>query len=316
MRRMPTRFDEIGSTLQLALLLEVSSYPKPGNVHRTQDFDRTRFEHFLASAASLGPHFRLAAQRGRRIASDGPTNSELKIGDCIRCAVEASSKWQRGGNTSLGAVLLLVPMAYAAGMIPSDSTMRAERIRRNLKLVLRNTTSSDAAEVYRAISYASPGGLGRVPELDLRDAKSIAQIFDRNLSLLEVFRMSSKYDRICWEWTHDFSVTFDFGLPFLKREIRATQDVNIATVDTYLRILSRFPDTLIARKHDMKTARKVSQKAAHVLRMGGMKTPHGQEAVERMDRDLRTRGHSFNPGTTADLTACALAALLLDGYRP
>jgi len=207
-------------------------------------------------------------------------------------------------------------MAYAAGMIPSDSTMRAERIRRNLKLVLRNTTSSDAAEVYRAISYASPGGLGRVPELDLRDAKSIAQIFDRNLSLLEVFRMSSKYDRICWEWTHDFSVTFDFGLPFLKREIRATQDVNIATVDTYLRILSRFPDTLIARKHDMKTARKVSQKAAHVLRMGGMKTPHGQEAVERMDRDLRTRGHSFNPGTTADLTACALAALLLDGYRP
>ncbi|WP_455363487.1 triphosphoribosyl-dephospho-CoA synthase, partial [[Eubacterium] cellulosolvens] len=41
------RDDEIAAALQLAVLLEVSAYPKPGNVHRTRDFELTRFEHFL-----------------------------------------------------------------------------------------------------------------------------------------------------------------------------------------------------------------------------------------------------------------------------
>ena len=92
--------------MQLALLLEVSAYPKPGNVHRTRDFERTRFEHFLASAAALGPHFRLAALRGSRVRHGFTQGMELRIGERVRRSVEACSEWQHGGNTSLGAILL------------------------------------------------------------------------------------------------------------------------------------------------------------------------------------------------------------------
>lgn len=313
---MLTRHDEIAAALQLALLLEVSAYPKPGNVHRTRDFESTRFEHFLASATALGPHFRLAALRGRKVAEGSAWCRGLAIGERIRRAVEASSEWQHGGNTSLGVILLLTPIAYAAGMISPKSPLRIQGIRRKLRKVVSRTTSADAVNTYRAISYASPGALGKVPDLDVNDKNSIAAIRKRNLSLLDIFRVSARYDTISWEWVNNFSVTFDIGLPFLAKELRTTRDINTAIVDTYLRVLSLVPDTLIARKQGIEIAKQISLQANRVLRKGGMRTPSGRKAVVRMDRALQRSDHRCNPGTTADLTASALSVLILSGFRP
>lgn len=313
---MLDRCDEIAAALQLALLLEVSAHPKPGNVHRTRDFENTRFEHFLASATALGPHFRLAALRGHWAAGLSVRRRDLAIGERMRLAVEACSKWQHGGNTSLGAILLLTPIAYAAGMVSPRSPLRAQEIRRNLRKVVSRTTSADAVEIYRAISYAAPGGLGKVPELDINDKTSIPRIRKQNLTLLDILRMSAEYDTISSEWVNDFYVTFDIGLPFLIRELQETGDINAALVNTYLNILSRVPDSLIARKKGMSEARKISLLAKRVLRAGGMKTVKGRRAVVRMDKALQAPDQRCNPGTTADLTASALSMLILNGYRP
>jgi triphosphoribosyl-dephospho-CoA synthase len=194
--------------------------------------------------------------------------------------------------------------------------MRIQEIRRKLREVVTRTTPADAVNTYRAISYASPGGLGKVSDLDVNDENSIASIRKRNLSLLDVFRMSSRYDTISREWADNFSVTFDIGLPFLTKELRATGDVNAAIVNTYLRILSRVPDTLIARKQGIEIAKEISLQASRVLRKGGMRAPSGRKAVEKMDETLRRSDHRYNPGTTADLTASALSVLILSGFRP
>ena len=316
MKILRNTHDGIAAALQLAVLLEVSAYPKPGNVHRTRDFDRTRFEHFLASAAALGPHFRLAALRGRRVAERLEESVELAIGERIRSAVEACSEWQHGGNTSLGVILLLTPVAYAAGMIPPDSTLRALEIRKNLRRVVSRTTPADAVNTYRAISHASPGGMGKAPELDVNDKNSIVEMRKRNLSLLDIFRISARYDTISYEWVNGFSVTFDIGLPSLYQELQATRDINTAVVDTYLRILSRVPDTLIARKQGMSRAKEVSLRTEHVLKAGGMSTTRSRRAVEQMDVELERPDHALNPGTTAGLTAAALSVRILEGYRP
>jgi len=314
--RSPTaRHDEIAAALQLALLLEVSAYPKPGNVHRTCDFARTRFEHFLASDAVLGPHFRLAALRGSTIAK-APRNRKLMIGDRIRSAIEACSEWQHGGNTSLGSILLLIPIAYAAGMVGPDSRLRPLTIRRKLREVVRRTTTADAIDVYKAIRRASPGGMGRTAQLDVGDSSSIGEIRERRLSLLDVFRISAGYDKIAWEWVNDFPITFEIGLPSLIRELKSTEDTNTAIVDTYLRILSSVPDTLIARKQGIKAAERVSLRARKVLKAGGMRSLKGRRAVMKMDDELRRSGDGYNPGTTADLTASSLSVAILGGYRP
>lgn len=49
---------------QIASVLEVSGYPKPGNVHRTRDFDDMVYEDFLVSGIVIGDTMRLAARRG------------------------------------------------------------------------------------------------------------------------------------------------------------------------------------------------------------------------------------------------------------
>jgi triphosphoribosyl-dephospho-CoA synthase len=313
---MPTRHDEIAGALELALLLEVSAYPKPGNVHRTRDFENTRFEHFLASAAALVPHFRLAALRGSKVAAGSIHSGELMIGERIKRAVESCSEWQHGGNTSLGAILLLIPISYAAGMVPSRKALKAQEIRKNLRTVARGTNKVDAVNAYRAISHASPAGMGKVPELDIDDKDSLTRIRRQNISLFDIFRISSGYDTISSEWVRGFPVTFEIGLPFLVRELYATGDINTAVVDTYLTILSQVPDTLVARKLGIGRAREVSLMAKRVLKVGGMKTSRGRKEAGRMDKSLQRIDHRCNPGTTADLTASTLSILLLSGYRP
>ncbi len=38
--------EDLTICINVASLLELAGWPKPGNVHRTQDFQDTKFEHF------------------------------------------------------------------------------------------------------------------------------------------------------------------------------------------------------------------------------------------------------------------------------
>jgi len=98
--KMPKDIPEyVSGCLQLAVLLEVSAYPKPGNVHRTADFEGTRYEHFLASAIAVGPHFKHAAKQGVLVHDGKIGLGGVRIGKMIKEAVLDVSSWQHGGNT-------------------------------------------------------------------------------------------------------------------------------------------------------------------------------------------------------------------------
>ena len=105
--------------------------------------------------------------------------------------------------------------------------------------------------------------------------------------------------------------------------------MNVATVHTYLRILSKVPDTFIARKvglragirevgeavrKGMEVAMEVSRRAEEALDKGGLLSEEGRKLVEELDRDLRR--NKLNPGTTADLTASSIFLSILSGFRP
>jgi len=152
--------ETISRCLQLAILLEISAYPKPGNVHRTSDFKETRFEHFLASAVAVAPHLKKAAQQGMEVTAKKINPSEIGIGKIIKNAIESIMYWQRNGNTLLGATMLLVPIAISAGML-FQKRFSVATLRENIKIIVESSTPLDAVNVYEAISIAKPGGLGR-----------------------------------------------------------------------------------------------------------------------------------------------------------
>jgi triphosphoribosyl-dephospho-CoA synthase len=306
----------ISQCLELAMLLEVSAN-KPGNVTFAKGFKGTRIEHFLASAVAASPWFEEAANRGLAVLENKISGNDVGIGKIIKECAADINVWQKGGNTLLGTVMLLAPMAVAAGMVQTGANFSFDlsRLRENLKLVVESTTAEDAVYLYEAIDVAKPSGLNEASDLDVNDPASKARILKENVSLFEVFKIAAGYDDICSEWVRNYPITFDLAYPYLTAQLERG-DLNMAVVHTFLKILSKHPDTFIARKVGVEKARQVSSDAQMALELGGLNTSEGRKSILELDRRLRKSRNRLNPGTTADLTAAALALCMLDGYRP
>lgn len=280
--RRTQAIERLAQAVQLACLLEVSA-PKPGNVTPARRFADTGFEDFVLSALAIGPAF-------RRIAN-------ASVGETVLAAV-AATRQAVGLNTNLGIVLLLAPLAKAATLAgPAD-------LRTRVRHVLQGLTVEDARAVYAAIRLAAPAGLGTVESNDVGG--------DPDVTLLEAMRIAADWDSIAREYATDFAITFELGAPALAAARAATTDLLDAIVQTFLEILAAVPDSLIARKNGLAIAVDVAARACAVVDAGGVLTPAGRAAIQRLDADLRDPAHRLNPGTTADLTAAAIFVHLLE----
>jgi len=276
---------EIAQLAQMTCVLEACA-PKPGNVNRIHDFSDTSLDDFLLSAVAIGPAFECAA--------------ELTVGQLILQATKDTRKLVRS-NTNLGMILLLAPLVKAC------VKRGARDLRRRVNSVLNSLTVQDARLAYAAIRIARPGGLGRVAEADIAEKPSI--------TLLEAMALARERDSVAREYVTGFSITFEIGAPALKEAQSRGADLSSAVVQAFLTILSRVPDTLIARKKGLNTARQVSDKAGEVLNKGGVFASEGRMALADFDCALRDPNHTLNPGTTADLTAAAIFLVLQEEKR-
>jgi triphosphoribosyl-dephospho-CoA synthase len=305
----------IAKSLQLAVILEVS-IQKPGNVGFEASFEETRVEHFLASAVAIGPTLEEAAFRGIRVQEKKLGVGEVGLGELIKACAKEVALWQRGGNTILGTIMLIVPLAVAAGMTyRKEETLNLTMLRRNLKETIASTNACDSVYLYEAVNIANPSGLGKAPSLDVTNPNSKKRLLEENVSLLEVFRLAQDYDDICYEWVNNYDITFDLAYPYLKGQLD-NKPLKVAVLNTFLKILATRPDTFIVRKVSKKKAIEASTRAKRILDMGSVETPEGEKELALFDKELRSSGNKCNPGTTADLTAASLALATLSGYRP
>ncbi|MGB9622996.1 MAG: triphosphoribosyl-dephospho-CoA synthase, partial [Candidatus Bathyarchaeia archaeon] len=308
----------VGQCSTLAILLEVSSYPKPGNVHRTVDFPGTRYEHFIAGAVAIEPFMRQLAIRGYNAARSSENWSKIRIGEIIFKAVESSRNWQYGGNVNLGTILLISPLAAASGAILSNrSSFKEEELRQTLEKIVQSTTQKDAVSVCKAISTTmSERVLGRINELDLTNSSTIKEIYKKGLTLIDIFSKCMSRDLICREWVTGFEIVFMKGYPALKNYIEKSRNINSAIINTFLTIQSEYPDSLVVRKAGVTEALKMSERAKEILEKGGAYTEDGLRLLWTWDQELQKFKGRLNPGTTADLIAASTFLLLINGWRP
>lgn len=217
---------------QMAMVLEVSAYPKPGNVDRCHDYSTTRLEHFLASAILARPALE-AAERGE----GGP-------GALIHRAVDCTSGYS-GGNTHFGAFLLLIPLVMG-GDIPGAGR------------IVQGTTVDDAIEFYRAFGKTQvrviPGH-----DLDVNDPESLKELQSRGMNLRDVMLYSAPRDMVAREWVNGFQM--------VRRGadlIHAAGCGREAIVEAFLAMLALEPDTFIIKKHGQDVAWKTMEKAREV----------------------------------------------------
>ncbi|WP_251330490.1 triphosphoribosyl-dephospho-CoA synthase [Haloplanus pelagicus] len=270
---------------ELALLLEVASTPKPGNVDRHRDHDDLRFEHFLAGAVGARPGLQLAADPERP-----------PIGDAFERAVRGMSQ-QDGDNTQFGCLLLLVPLVRAAATDRLSPAGVAE--------VTEATTVDDAAGFYRAFDHVDVAVDDPPPDADALDvrrgADAVPALRERDLTLSDVLSLSAERDGNAREWTTGFERTFAAADRVLVDEGPVTD--RLARI--FLDLLAERPDTLVAIEHGDERAAAVSRRADAAR--GDL------AAAEELAEAFREEG--INPGTTADLTA-AVAFVALERGVP
>jgi triphosphoribosyl-dephospho-CoA synthase len=259
---------------------------KVGNVHPGASFADTEYMDFLIGAAVVG----------RSLTGLGG------FAQNVETVVRETREWTP--NTNLGILLLLAPLAstYGAGPTPDDRARLASG-------VLAKTTVLDTRLVYEAIRLANPGGLGDAPEQDVRKKPTV--------TLFEAMKLAADRDMIARQYANGFADVFDFGVPAFLAGFERYGCVEAGIVDSQLRWLAEYPDSLIARKNGPAVAADVQHRAAKVLNLGGIATPEGRRAGVALDRHLRSDGNTLNPGTTADLiTACLFVALRENKVTP
>lgn len=303
----------VANCASLAALLEVSAYPKPGNIHRLNDFPDTSYEHFLAGSVALGSVMGELATRSYA----NENYVDIGLGKGVLDTVTEMFEWQHGGNTHLGVALLFAPISAGAGKWRKANSTKITNLRNLIKKVIESATPDDSINIYDAIEKSMPiKNLGEAEKLDIQDKESITNIQNEKITPLQIFQLCKDRDQICYEWVTGFETVFETGYPYLKSHIGDGKSVNSAIVDTYLHLLSSKHDSLIARKKGVKEAEKVSRRAKLILELGGIDAEEGNKQLWMFDEDLKKEDGVLNPGTTADLTAASIFVLLLSGWRP
>lgn len=291
------KLDRIANLAQRAAILEAST-EKPGNVTPTHDFSDTTYDDFILGSMAIGPSIKTAALNGFRAGSGEISPEEINIGENINKAILDVKESHPGGNTHLGMLMLFVPIASAAGISLYLEIELSRTLRKNVKNIMENSTIEDSLALYSAIKTSDPGGLSE----PLKEPK---------IPFHKLMKLSSPRDRIAEELTNGMRITFEIAVPTTDNLFNETKSLRNSILQTYLVILSEFPDTLIAKKAGPEKAIQIQKEAQSVLEEGGIFTKAGRSAIEKLDKNLRKEGNRLNPGTTADLTAAAIFVWLL-----
>ncbi|HME51451.1 MAG TPA: triphosphoribosyl-dephospho-CoA synthase [Candidatus Lokiarchaeia archaeon] len=309
---------ELGGCCTLAELLEISASPKPGNVHRFSKAEQhgKSYEQFLSAIIATAPCYVTIAEEACNLAKDGEDIKEhLHLGPTIKAACESMIAAQSAGNLLLGHILLLVPLVASASIFATSEQETAVDFRSIVRDVTSSGNTDDVIELYEGIRTCNPGGLGKVDKLDVMAPDFDEELRASNATFQDAFAINKDTDSISHEWTSGFDITIDENFPRLQALVSDGMTINDATIQLYLEVLSRHPDSLVTRKNGIATSNRVSEQAREVLDAGGMADVKGRKVVAAFDMELANAGGKLNPGTTADLTAAALFLLLATGFK-
>lgn len=290
----------LAEQIELACLLEATAR-KAGNVHPAAAFDDLDYADFVDAAQA--------------IAEPLSQTREIGLGRAILGAMQATRAARVRTNANLGIVLLLAPLAAVPDGISLNEGLRD---------VLSHTTVEDAECVYEAIRLSRPSGLGRAESQDVNTTPTV--------TLRDAMALAAGRDRIAEQYATDFAFVLNTALPWLCHDwpwlglcplaifgrTGMRNEVPIAPwesaiIKLQLRLMADAPDSLIVRKCGEKTGEQVRRRAAEMMDLDWPQRLQSWSRFDELDLWLRADGHRRNPGTTADLIAATLFAVMRAG---
>jgi triphosphoribosyl-dephospho-CoA synthase len=290
----------------LALILEASAYPKPGNVHRLRDREGLRYEAFLATGVLSAKYF----ERGIRRGFTG--YRKVIVGDLIYGLIKEVAYKLRSTNTCLGSSMLLSFMSVTLGKLLRGGGEDLRLLQEITRSIVEDTTVLDSIYYYKAIRVASPSyikpGDDTGEYVNVWDENFELKLVEKNHRLIDILKYNSRFDIVSDEVLRGFQRGFN-AEEFLRSRLITHRDLNRGIIETYLYLLSENRDTIIYLKHGEDTALEVSRKAREILLEVMNKNTNWFKPLWEFDEELNRR--KINPGAVADLTAEAIALYLL-----
>lgn len=273
----------------LALLLEASSF-KPGNV--SPYFEREeRFEHYLASSVAIGDMLSLA--------------KDLSVGELVYKATKRMLEVQRGGNTHLGAIILIAPLAKAYASLGRRVSIAS--FRQEVEEVIARADYRDSLYYYEAIRIAKPAGLTDVERLDVRNKGTRTQIIRGKIPLLEFMKpgVAGPYiNLVCYEYVTGYQISFEDSLPLFLQMLDKFESIRRAVTALSVHLLARYLDNMIIGLFGKSFAEELQRKAIEALADGDE-----MRAAGKLHNFLSA--NKANPGAIADIVASTLFIYLL-----
>ncbi|MGZ8947849.1 MAG: triphosphoribosyl-dephospho-CoA synthase [Methylococcaceae bacterium] len=240
--------------------------------------------------------FRLSAE----VSAVPLCNPDYSLGEKIFYAVKATRE-AVACNTNLGIILLCAPLIHAISYTRPDLSLRQA-----LNQVLNTTTREDAEWVFKAITLASPGGLGSSDDQDVSEKPTV--------NLVEAMRLASAKDRIALQYVTGYQDIFDFAVLIYYNAMSKWGHQDWAVVSVYAGLLCQFPDSHIERKYGNQYSEMLASKMSHLSNeLSKAESPeHTLPLIYSMDQELKSMG--LNPGTMADMTVATVLTVLFEDF--
>lgn len=285
---------KIGNLARTACILEVTT-EKPGNVTPTRNFADTKFEDFIFGSMLIGDAVEKAFIDGKQ--------ENFRIGKRIYDFVRESKKYNKTKkNTHFGIALLFIVLGTALGTtIKNKKKFKIEELRDVIDYVMKKTGSNDSVYLYRAIKTGNVRVLKNADKFDVLSEDFVSRVKKEDLKFYDLMKISSDKDLIAKELTTKMEISFKH-LDFLENLSGFSGEISRKEILLlYLNLLSKYPDTLIAKKYGIDTSKKVLNMAKDVIAQN--------LSIEKFSEYLYK--NNLNPGSIADITANVVFLYLL-----
>jgi triphosphoribosyl-dephospho-CoA synthase len=254
---------------------------KPGNASRFQDLNNVKYIDIVKSIILSTNYYKELCIRNylkiRRI-----YDTILNIIDQAR---KLGFKYQL-----FGTYLLLAPIAYVALTVSNIFDLK-----KTIGNTIKSLNNEEAKWFLDALKRLNLSYLGKLSFMDYRDIN--------NIDFITLMKFSSNYDIVALNIVNEYLITFE-AYNIIKENLCDNFEKNVQRA--FIKILSKYPDTLISKKYGVYISLKVSKIARSIS-----ECPSEQE-LNMFNKFLLQ--NNLNPGSTADLIASSLAIYYLDEW--
>jgi len=278
----------IGEALLKAVLLEVSSYPKPGLVtsRKNGSHNDMNILTFMVGSASISPALFLCSQAG--INHTGPLSNLLpairEIGIHGENQLLSGTK---GVNTQRGAL-------FAAGLLCGAAGYLSKR---------KSPLAAD--QLFNAVAEMTHGIVKR----ELVDICAEG----RKLTAGEQLFQKYKVRGIRGEVEDGFPSVRYKGLPALREALGQGIELNLCLVHTLISLMTCVEDTTVLWRKDYTILEDIQMKAREIQILGSVFTEAGLAAIHKLDEEFIQE--NISPGGCADLVSITVGTYLLENQQ-